>query len=263
MSPPIARSLAGHQSPGFGGGEGAASQRPPLPTTAYEYFHGELGASAANAIGQLATITLPGTGTPVVGVDTGFFREKPVYQSAITGSKGWRQTGLTTGINASTRPYYAAVCRTRTMVTTSGGNITAFAAGGGSGATEDQCRLLWDSDGAGVDRYQFLRRHNSGNIVANTGDIQDANVHFFEMIHDATAGDVLYCDGVSVASTTAGNATDAVTTGVTYAGIGVLASAAANFSNTSLAFWLWCTAAPSAAERAALLAWSRAYWGSV
>ena len=235
-------------------------KRPPLPSTSYEYWHGEIGASAASAVGQIVGHTLTGNGTPSVAADGAHFKGKTVYQSAVTGSKGWTGTGLTTTLAIGSRPYVAAICRTRTLVTADGGDITAFDVGGS--APDDQQRLIYAGN-AGTDVFRYSRRFQAATRSASSGDIQDTNVHFFELYIDATLGIVLVMDGVQIANSAAFGVTAGLESAVNRFSIGRLAAVSANYSDTSLAFLLVCSAKPSYQERLALRAYARGYWGSL
>lgn len=245
---------------GFGIGEplGGVSALPPDFVNFDEVWHSEFNLTPSAWVGLKRSLSLAGTGTPTVGADGTHFRGKQVAQAARTGSKAWRATGLTTGIASGTRPYFCAIVRGRTVETVNV-DVTAAAFGGGSGGTEDQHRLMWQQGS----EIEYRRRYGGGNLVAVTStDTQDTDAHFFEWLVDATLGLLVYRDGVLLASNNGASTTNTLLTGVTYVGAGCLASAAANFSDSSIAMLGMRAAAPDAATRVSLLAYSRDYWGT-
>lgn len=216
------------------------------------------------AVDLIGGLSITGSNTPVVARDPGYCNDRVAMQASISGSRAWRATGLTTGIASSTRPTMYVMARNRTLQTAAGQDRSLVAAGGGSGASEDQHRLTPQSNGSGLDSWQWIRRHNSGNVLATSGDIQDTLPHLFKLRLDASAGDVLDTPpGTQIAAQSGSGATDAITTGFTYAGIGCLASAAANFSDASVWLWIWCIAAPSASYESALMSWCYRTYGTV
>lgn len=246
------------------GGGGGTSQTPPLPASAVEYWHSELGASAANAVGQIVGVTLPGTGSPTVAADGALFNGRPVYQCATTGSKGWGRSGFPAIVAAGTRPYMCAVMRTRTLEV-AGLLLTAgvCARGGDAAPTLDLGVLAFEGNGVAGGFSSYRNRDSVQTRATSPYGTQDTSPHFFEAYIDAAAGQLLFVDGVQVAANAA--VTSVSTAAVTMAAIGAIwggggAGSMSNFGNTSLGFWLICSAVPSAGERAALLAWAQAYW---
>jgi hypothetical protein len=226
------------------------SQTPPLPASALEYWHGELGASAANAVGQIAGITMPGAGTPTVGPDGAFFNAKNVYQSSISGNRYWYRTNAPgTIIAAGTRPYLYIIGRFRT-VPASQQEIAGF------GQHASGARLQVTSTAAAVLQGWFGR--TVFGLITVTNGTADTGVHRYEAWMDASDCN-FRVDGVNAQGAALGDTIGLINS----AGIGTAPSfGSVETADASLAFMLLCTAKPTDPEITALNAWATAYWGA-
>lgn len=237
---------------------------PPLPVSAVEYWHGERGASAANAIGQIAGTAIPGVNSPTVVSDAPHFNGRPVYftLAAGAGSKYWAQPVLPTPLlSVGNRLYMCAIFRTRNVIAASSLYTAVSVRGGNHSPVGELIALTYDTNKYGFQRFRSGAANNVLSLM-----IQDTGVHFFECYVDATAGMVLFIDGVQYGGNaeTAGlvSQIDALSIGVILTGAGIGVVDTSRTTNTSLAFWIICSALPAAGERAALRAWGQAYWGS-
>ena len=216
-------------------------QRPPLPisVTPIEYWHGDFQLTPSAWVGQLGGRSLTGTGTPVVGADGAFFNGRPVAQTAITGSKYWSATGLTVAATG-TRPWMYSIARARTLDATS-----RFLVGGGGGAIAHGLR-------ARTANFRSLWNSAASNDTAGAAD---TNPHRFSTWLDGTSIS-LRVDGTSVTAAY----TPALTADLTEIYVGKN-PVAADTGDSSIAFFLICSAIPTASEITALDAWSLRYWG--
>lgn len=224
----------------------SVSQTPPLPSsvTNVDYWHGELGASAANAVGQIAATTLPGQNTPTVGVDTGFFNNRTVYQATASGNRCWL-VGLGFNlIGAGTRPWMYVIGRHRTA---SPAALQELAAIGRSGFA-NECNI-------GLTAANN-RRGLLGASTVNNGT-GDTNVHRFEGWKDGTNAN-FRVDGSNATTADASTLINAVR-GIA---IGSNSGSVADVGDVSVAFMLLCLAKPTEGEIAALNTWAQAYWGA-
>jgi len=239
--------VAGRRSRSGGGfGGSVLSQRPPLPSVAVEYWHGELGASSANAVGQIQGITLPGQNTPLVAPDPGFFNGRAVYQASTSGNKCWLGSSLATVLASGTRPWVFAIGRWRTAP---GAANQRMSGAGRTGSSDDMEINLT----AGNVRQVFS---SSGLCTASDGS-GDTAVHRFKAWTAGTTANFTVD-----ASNSTGTGANALPGNITGVAIGCSSGGLSNVGDVSVAFYLLCSAKPSAAEEAALDAWAIAYWGS-
>lgn len=244
-SAPLSSSIAGYR------GAIVASQTPPLPASSVEYWHGELGASAASAVGQIAGITLPANGAPTVGPDGAFFNGRNVYKSTTSGSAYWRGAALASGIPSGAKPWVYAIGRWRSVP---GGADKCLVGLDRSGASAE-CDLRVDSTG---NRNTFS---TSGYCVATNG-VGDTNVHRIWAWANASApfnvGN-LTVDDVNATGTSTTTGVSGSITGISIGGHG---GSVYGVSDASVAFYLICLTTPSAGEISALNAWAQSYWGA-
>lgn len=237
-------------SRGGGPAAGPPSASPSLPATAVEFWHGELGASSASAVGQLQGITLTGRNGPTVAPDPGFFNGRSVYQSTIIGARCWLGTSLATGVLSGARPWVFVVGRSRTVPSVTLQTLVDFGRAGSS----DMRLQLSAANARGANS-------SSGHIQATNG-VGDGLVHRYKMWTDESGGgggtSYFAVDDAMVSGTTTGPLSGTITT----IGLGSGAVVVQNVADASIAFVLACSADPTAAEEAALDAWAQAYWGA-
>lgn len=103
-----------------------------------------------------------------------------------------------------------------------------------------------------------LRVNQSASLVANYSTT-DTGPHFWEMVIEENAGNeiVLYRDGAEVGRDETGAVTSSAVRRVNVATL-----TGGSVIDASHAAFGFCTAEPSAGERAALLAWSQLVWGT-
>lgn len=229
---------------GISGGSSSASQVPPLPLNALEYWHSELQCSSASWVGQLGGRVLSGVNSPTVAVDPGFFNGRPVAKSVSSTSSYWRGIGFTGLSLAGSRPWLYMVGRVRDTSPTGGFEIIY---GIGRSGVDDDCRFLITSS--------FLAARTGGFNV--TGPAANTAVHRFEMWQDPTT--VFFDLDASSFTNTTSVVLPANTNAVA---IGASSGVGNAPSDSNVAFALLCSAKPTVAEVAAIDAWAQAYWGA-
>lgn len=221
-------------------------QLPPLPASAVEYWHGELGASAATAVGQIAGTVLTGRNTPAVAADPGFFKGRPVYTCTTVGSKCWLGSSLATVLAAGSRPYVYVIGRWRAVP---GGANQRISGIGRTGSSDDG-----DIEVTAANVRQITS--SSGAFTAING-VGDTAVHRLSAFTTG-ATTTLSVDGAG--ATGGGGA--ALPGNITGVSIGSNSGGVGNVGDVCVAFDLLCSAMPTAPEIAALDAWAIGYWGS-
>lgn len=228
---------------------------PPLPTSAVEYWHSELGASSSAAVGQIGGRTLPAVGSPTVAADGSFFNGKNVYKSTSAGNY-WAGTGLAALVSAGQRPWFFSVGRVQSFV-----QIPTLWSIGEQQSVGGTYGFRHGGRGTSPNQYYEGFRGQNGSLqnadsAPGTGT---TNPYTWELTGaDATLGLVSVVNGAQVAILT--NATTQATVGGAIDSARICSAGVAT-GNASLAFFLVCSAAPSAREIAALRAWSLSYWG--
>lgn len=195
-------------------------------------------------VGQIGSRTLTGAGTPTVGPDGSNFNGRNVAHTAISGSKHWRASGLATVLVAGTQPWGYVIGRFVSPVPA----ITGVLAGIGNTAISDNGTIRCNA-GSGVRDCYF-----NGPIVAN--GVENFAPHRMKCWKDGTNAH-FQVDATDATTPTA----TALTHNINCVSVGSAANQAANFANARMAFYLLCSAKPSAAEESALDAWAQSYWG--
>lgn len=236
-------------SMGTGGGKAVSDPgAPPLPASAIEYWRGDKGASAANAIGQILGYTLPGVGGPTVVTDGANFNGRTIYRATAAGAGWFLQQGVTIGGGAFF-PYVYIVARWRTVP-------AALQDLGGLGRFADRITIGIGGNASG----QHFGR--TAGVVNGAHDISgpaiNTSVHRLECWWDAAGLLSLRVDGALttgsfVADTTVVN--DCI-------GIGFNPGFPVQSPDASIAFMLLCSTVPSAGEIAALNTYAQTYWGA-
>lgn len=225
---------------GAGAVRRGASQRPPLPASAVEYWHSELQCTPSAWVGQLRGSSLPGNGTPIVAVDPGFFGGRVAAQAALSG-KFWASATLPALATTGTRPWLYAVGRLRTTA-----EATAVVVG--AGGTTALASLVLTSP-------VLVVGFNNGTTQVGSPPA-DTNVHRWKFGADGVNANLIQ-DDTAYTTPYAGSLPEncvAFAVGANPAGF--------NFPcNCSLVFALICSSQPTPAEFAALDAWAMAYWG--
>lgn len=229
-------------------------QKPPLPTTAVEYWHSELGITLNTGVdswaGQLLTTSLPfSNARPVYGADGSNFRGRPVVQCSLTASL--RAIGLSTILATGTRPYTFSIYRYSVAPATDNSfQLLNY----GVAASFDYGSIRWIRSGAGTVNTFGSPASQWPALIATSAP--DVLTHTVESWADGTNYNIqLDSTLVSVASALA------LTANITAIGVGILASGTSQRSNSNHAFHLLCSAKPTAAEIFALKTWARNYWG--
>jgi hypothetical protein len=216
-------------------------QKPPPPAAAVAAWHSELSCASSAWIDYMGGKSLPGVNAPLVGIDPGLFNGRLVGRSTAGGVQYWRGTPLAALAALGTRPWMMLVARMRT---TTGGVMCGF----GQDGVNDEMRL-------NASATNFLASGPSGVV---TGPPIDTALHRFKCWRDGTNRNLKVDETLfSVPDATA------VTLPTTAVGLGGPSNATVATSDCSIAFMMVCSAKPSAAEEAALDAWSRAYWGTL
>lgn len=220
--------------------------RPPLPATVVEFWHSEISCSATAWVGQVGGRTLTGANTPTVAADGTFFRGRPVAQATATGTKNWRNASLGTVLASGTRPWAYVIGRFRSTAGT-----TTIASYGRPAGSHDLS--IQNVSGAPA----IVRAFFFGTAASSSPTANDTNPHRFKAWLDGTNANLTVDTTNYTAATAASLAGNvpAVSVGIN------AADGSTGGCDCSVAFYLLCSAKPSAAEEAALDAWASAYWG--
>jgi hypothetical protein len=228
---------------------------PPLPASTVDYLHSlqRVTLDGSNNVQTWASAGAKYSPTqgvagqrPAYGGDGSNFKGKSVVQAAVTGSKGLiSPAGVQIFANGS-RPYILTIARLRAMPAGTQG-MSHFADAGVGGNYPG----IYGNPG---NVQMFVTGGTTVTYVTAGAGVPG----FWEMYLDAAGASVIALNGTIVA--TAG-AAGTITAATVKMSIGCNASGA-NFTDSSFAFQLTATAVPTAPERAAMLAWSRAYWGT-
>lgn len=192
-------------------------------------WHRDSGVDAAIGWYSRKGRKLSPSGGPAYAADGTNFNTEPVPATATTGSKFWQGTSLTQLAANATRPYVAIVGRFNGAQ-----SVNANLCGVGSGGTQ----YAVYTDGTNFNAYLAGTAINFG--------ARDSNVHFFEIWMDGTNAN-FSIDGVNLTSATAGT----VATAITDVSIGC--SASVGVSTAFVSRFLFCSSAPTAGQRGALL----------
>jgi hypothetical protein len=219
------------------------SQTPPLPSSALEYWHGELGASAANAIGRIAGYTLPGQSSPTVATDGALFNGRTVYKATEAGACWYGNPSIL--VAAGGRPYLYVIGRFRSV----------------PGSQRYLCGLAKHFAANVLSPFSNFASANALTVefggtafaYSQVNGTTDTNVHRFEAWLNG-ANKNFRIDGVNASAANGDTLLEINAVAIGYP-FGVSA-------NSSIAFMLVCSAVPSAGEIAALNAWATAYWGA-
>lgn len=233
------------RSSGGGGGSGGAAGLL-LPASVVEYWHSEINCTASAWVGQVQGISLTGVNTPTVAADGANFNGRVVAQAAQAGAKIWRTTGLPTVLASGTRPWSFAVGRFRSTAA----SVTAVSYGRPAGSHD---MSLQHTTGA-PNRFNCFFLGGANPNTAPTPS--DTNGHRFKGWMDGTNANLNVDDNnyaLATAATLGGN--------VTALAVGANAADASAPGDVSIAFWLLCTAKPTATEEALIDAWAKSYWG--
>lgn len=215
---------------------------PPLPSSVFDYWHGELGASAANAVGQVAGTAVTGQNSPTVGIDTGYFNERPVYQATRATGACWQAKMLVTPLDTGTRPWVFTVLRARALAA--------------------DFQMLFEMGNYYVGQCDFDTRYSQLEVGSFpglwtvTGPAIDTRVHRLKTWTVGTAA-YLQVDGTLYTNPSGGGALDNL---ISSFGIGA-GCVGGNVGDVSVAFVLICKSRPTAAEEAALDRWAMSYYG--
>lgn len=225
---------------------------PPLPTTAVEYWHSELGVTVSTGVdvwtGQIAGKTAPfnvAGARPAYGVDGSNFRGRNVVQCS---SNATLYNAAATMFLINTRPWTFQIFRYRT-------NGSTFALSDFGSPTAD-AHMMSTGGGPADQLGGFI---NGASVTPNVL----STVLLGTTVHSAQ----LWCVGADANIQVDSTLTTAVAGGGALAaataaiGIGQTASGTFFTSESSHAFLLCCSALPSATEIANLMTWARAYWG--
>jgi len=223
---------------------GSPAMKPPLPASTVEWWWGDAGASATQAVGQKAGIILPAINTPSVGIDLGYFKNRTVYKTA-TGGHSWRGVDLSTGILAGTRPWLYLVGRLRD----SGGFTTLVGIGKNTTTTSRAAEFR-----SATNAWQ-VNSATPTNWYVQDGTA-DTAVHAFKSWTASTTAN-LTIDGVN---TTSGGAS-ALANDIIAVSFGCVVENGGGSSNASIALFLICSSKPTTQEEAALDLWARATYG--
>ena len=223
---------------------GLGQQVPPLPVTAVEFWHGELGASSGAAVGQLQGLSLTGQNTPVVAVDSANFNGRAVYQADATGNKCWFNSALGAVLPFGTRPYLYIIGRHR--VTSPASEHDLFCIGRVGISNETNIYLT-----SGNVRQILMLAGTTSNGTGDTG------VHRFEAWKDGTNRN-FRIDGANATSADV----SATSQNIQSIGLGTNSGSVANVGSVSVAFALLCSAKPSDDEIAVLDQWAQQYWAA-
>ncbi len=229
------RSTRGHHGP------------PPLPTTALEYYHAEIGVSGSSWTGQIAGTVMPFVG-PVTYAAEGpdLFRNRLVVQ-CHAGSASLYNPAAPMFL-AGTRPWTFQIFRLRGFGTTWG--LSDF----GSPSVDAHMMALGATDNDQIGGFV-----NGASVTPNvlSSLALDDGVHSAQLWSVGADANIQVDDTL----TTAVGAGGALLADTVAIGIGQTASGPFWLSDTSHAFLLCCSALPTPVERNALRAWARDYWG--
>lgn len=229
-------------------------QTPPLPASAVEYWHSELGVSlvsgevdawAGQLRGTIANATGP-TARPAYGADGTLFNGRKVVQCAGATAKGLRNAGSANLITIGQRPWLFSVFRYRVV-------------GGTSSVIDFGIANAVNSHSLAFAVNNFLGFFQ--NSATGIPDVQSTVVF-------GTSPRVVmaWSDGTNANINVSGTLTTApfvgaMTTNTTDLGIARTAGGAWP-TDTTHAFHLLCSSKPTATEISALAAWAQAYWGA-
>lgn len=232
---------------GGGGGSGGSGVRvsyPPLPTsvTPLWEFHSESQLTPTSwTDSRVSGRVLANTGAPTVGVDGAFFNGRPVAQANSTGY--WANRALPTIAAAGVQLWWYAVARFQ--------STSAASIGLGAGRSGNDALTLRTQAGSPVTRDVLANQ--TVTIANGFGELTPRK---YIAWLDGTNGHFMV-DGVDATAAVAGGINQAVQA------LAVGTAAQGDFGTAgkvSLAYWLACNGKPSAAEIAALDAWSLAQW---
>lgn len=227
-------------------GRSGPGPRPPLPLTSVEYWHSGLQCDASNWVGQILGTVLPGVNTPLVAADGSFFKGRPVAQTTAAGSKNWRNGALGTLLASGTRPWAYVIGRFQAIAAT----VTLASYGRPAGSHDLSIQNV--AGAPATYRAFFL-----GTIASSSPTASDTNPHRFKAWLDGTNANLTVdaTNYTAASGASLGGNVTAVSVGIN------AADGTSGQADCSVAFYLLCSAKPSAAEEAALDAWAAAYWG--
>lgn len=218
----------------------------PLPANAFELWCGEYGASSAAAVGLLRGLSLAGVNSPTVGVVPGMFGGRPVYQSSVSGPKGWSTTFATDLLPASeAQTWVYVVGQFRT----------------GVGAADQWIVDVGRSFSGGVasvnlSSTNLFRLTVAGAAPAPNG-FGDTAPHRFRGFKDGAAKPRFAVDG---SETLGGASTAGNMIAINAVGIGVPCGAWGQGADANIALVLVCRGEPTALAIAALDSWAIDYY---
>ena len=222
---------------------GVPSQLPPLPASALDYWHSELGCSSSGWTSQMRGIPTPATGAPVVGVDAGYFNGRVVAQTRSAPKQTYRANPSSQPIiTAGQFPYIFCVMRSIAAAPASVGHAISITSGG--------------TERLGLYYSAANWRTRQGNLTLVPPTVT-TNVAVVEMWFDAaTSYGRINGSETSAASASSGTM---LCVGI---GFGTQSSGDMQDANINHAFYLLCSSKPTDPEIAALRAWATAYWGA-
>ena len=222
------------------------SAAPPIPTTAVEYWHSLMGASGTTWTGQIGGRVLTAPGSTSISPDSSFFKGRAVAQ-ANTGS-GWRGVGFSPVFTTGNRAYSFSVFRMR-VLQTAANEWGIFDLGADAALDAHYIKHR-------VDANNFRLDYTGGPSVVIKSP-PDLIPHILEVWPDGT-NLITQLDGGTPVT---GAFTGGLFGNITAIAIGMAASGVYHMSDSSHAFHMICSSVPTPAERAALRAWARGYWG--
>jgi hypothetical protein len=223
-----------------------ALQRPPLPANTVEYWHSELECTPTSWKGQIlgSTIVSQSATPPTVAPDPGYFNGRVVGQTVAATQSRWRNNAaFSPAIMAAGTPLYAfGVYRIQATANSVGFSFQPSTAGGTTAYI-----------GANATRSIALLE----NRALIQGQTEGSNaVHFSEFWIDGTNQNL---QGEQNTLFTQGSG-GVTTQPIAWITVGATPQGTVTY-NASHAFYLLCNAVPTVAERDALKAWARSYWG--
>lgn len=241
-------------------GGGGTPQTPPLPASAVEYWHSELGVALAGVggtevdswTGQLRGVVCVSAGgasqRPGYGVDGANFNGRPVVQCASSPKRYLASAVLGTPLTlVGTKPYAYMISRFRDA---SSGTVLAFS---DTLPSVSGFVCVIELRSGKYCSWWFPHAQVDSTVAIST------NVVRLETFIDAAGSVVNRVDGVGTAGAATG-LTAPVTARAAQIG-GDRLSGSLGSGNANHAFVLLCSAEITAPELAALNAWALAYWG--
>lgn len=236
--------------------------RPPLPASAVEYWHSELGVALIGGevdtwTGQLRGLALQAISAsqrPTYAADGANFKARLVVQSNAAATRGLTLNPVAPPLTvAGSKPHAYLITRYRTLP--AGGNAFFYIS---VDTLPTAAAIPFGSLGVNTAGGLFSWWYPRTGTPVLSGTTLSTAVARLESLLDATNTDIVRLNGAQIY---AGSAT-ATTSDATAMCVGHDRGGATSFLDASFAFFLLCASAMTAPELAALNAWAQAYWGT-